>query len=310
MPAGSLEASAEHTGSGCAQPQPAATGNTPLSSTKLPAWSRARPPAGCWDSLGMVWACVAPGSARTARPVRAPLLDSPPPLSATPRTPDPPASRSQAGRTGSGQGCQGGPGYEPQRLHGVLICGPAEVKRARRTADSRAALLRTVLRTGSMQSGVRPNGWVSNQPLRFCRALVGLAVLPGLPGSRGGGWSSGSPLVSPHSSLGGLEYPWHCDQNWAARIPQTWVQILGSNPVPAPLLPDRGCTAVFYGEVPRPCRRGWAALHTAPAPAPVALGEAVHSPASRAWAPGEVWGVLWPRSTLTRRLSPALPRSW
>lgn len=79
MAAGSLKASAEPTGSGCAQPTAQLPPETPSPSpTRLPARSGRDLLLAEWDSLGMVWASVAPGRTYTACavvPVAAPMRD-------------------------------------------------------------------------------------------------------------------------------------------------------------------------------------------------------------------------------------------
>lgn len=84
------------------------------------------------------------------------------------------------------------------------------------------------------------------KPLSFCRASLGLS--PALPcpvlvlqesrecGGRRLGASQ--PSISSHSSLGWTGNPLYCDQNQTPRVPQTWVQILGSNQVLIPLSLD------------------------------------------------------------------------
>lgn len=159
-------------------------------------------------SLGMVRAYVAPGGACTAcaglngssdeghpgpaRPVRSLFLDSPPPLSATTRTPYaiPPAQFTDGREPGTGQGCRWGGGGGGQvmsliDLLGPSVCHPADVKMGSgRTGGTplRLLALHCSQDWGPRQSGVRPNG-------------RGSVTNP--PGSTGAQCASARPAWSP-----------------------------------------------------------------------------------------------------------------
>lgn len=234
MAAGSLTASAEPTGSGCAQPTAQLPPETPTSSsTKLPAWSRSRHLAGSVGQFGDGVGLCGPRrclcslcSGLNGSPMRdtwalpgqlglcswTALLRCQPPLGPFIPSYQPnlqPGENQAQGRGASGEGQV----MSLIDLLGSSICHPAEVKvgsgQTGRT-PLRLLVLHCSQDWGPRQSGVRPNGRGSvTNPSGSAGPQWASVFLPGLLGKHGWGPEAReAPSVSSHSSLCGLKYPY------------------------------------------------------------------------------------------------------
>lgn len=311
----------------CPAHSPAATGNTPsvlhqtscLEQVKTSCWLR----GAVWGWCGPMWPQAVPAQpvqvsmAAPMRDTRAlpgrlglcswtALLRCRPPLGPLMPSRQPSLQTGENRAQGRDAGGGEGAGNEPHRFVGALGLSPSRCENGLRAdrRDSLAAPCSALFSGLGSKAEWSQAQWegVSNQPPRFYRGSVRLSPSCLVsPESRGGDWR----LRKPPPSL--PIQPW---------VPQTWVQILGSNQVPIPLLLNGGCTAVCSGPsglVPRDplsTEGGQPGTQSAPCPRGPFLafrGNSRTAPSHPAPGTGEAGESCWPRSTLTGCLSPALP---